>query len=258
MKRFNIVFALVTIVALRSPAQSDLYDFINSAKETVEQGNHTFEKPLLMQGHSMFERALASDPDNVLLQYHLAYAEYRLMTYLLNREKDNFNSIADRAEERLEKTLRKKPDWSEAQALLSGIYGLKIAHTWTRAMILGPRANRLAQQATENDPDNPRAWLMHGSQKLNTPKMFGGSMDEALTAFQKSVALYEQQSGNDPLDPTWGYIDALVWLGIAYEQLDRDEEARVVFLKVLEVEPEFRWVKYNLLPALEEKLATTE
>ncbi len=252
------IITLVTVLSLYLPAQSGLDEFVQSAKETVERGSYTFDKSTLMQGRSMFERALAMDPDNVLLQYHLAYTEYRLMTYMLSREKNNFESIADKAVGRLEKILRKKPDWSEAQALLSGVYGLIIAHKWTRAMTLGPRANRLARQATENDPNNPRAWLMHGSQMLNTPKMFGGSIEEALEAYEKSVPLFEQQSDNDAFAPDWGYTDALVWLGITYDRLDRFEDARDTFHQVLEIEPEYGWVKYNLLPQLEDKLAGSE
>lgn len=258
MLHYILTFVIIITFVLHLPAQTGLDEFVRSAKETVERGSIEFDKKLLMQGHSMFERALAMDPDNVLLRYHVAYAEYRFMTYLFNREKERFDPVADKAVERLERILRAKPEWSEAQALLSGIHGLQIAKSWTRAMTLGPRANRLAQQATENDPENPRAWLMHGSQKLNTPRMFGGSIEEALDAYKKAVALYENKTDRDPLEPSWGYTDALVWLGITYERLDRDEEALAVFRKALEIEPEFRWVKYNLLPNLEGKLADSE
>ena len=258
MKYLQFILLLLTFFVLQAPAQSDLHDFIAAAKETVERGSIGSDKSLLMQGHSMFKRALSMDPDNVLLQYHVAYAEYRFMTYLLNREKDRFASVADKTVDRLEKLLRTKPNWSEAQALLSAVHGLQIANSWTRAMTLGPKANRLAQQATVNDPENPRAWLMHASQKLNTPRMFGGSIDEALDAYQKAVDLYENKTDIYPLEPTWGYTDALVWLGITYERMDRDEEALAVFNKTLEIEPEYGWVKYNLLPVLEEKLASGE
>jgi tetratricopeptide (TPR) repeat protein len=258
MKHFIFTFAItVTFVSLL-PAQTGLDEFVTSAKETVERGSMEFDKSLLMQGHSMFERALAMEPDNLLLQYQVAYAEYRVMTYLLNREKDRFDPVADKAVDRLEKILRIKPGWSEAQALLSAIHGLQIAKNWTRAITLGPTANRLAQQATENDPENPRAWLMHAAQKLNTPQMFGGSIDEALEAYKKSVDLFENHIENDPLEPVWGYTDALVWLGITYERLDRDEDALAVFRKVLEIEPEYGWVKNNLLPSLEEKIASIQ
>jgi tetratricopeptide (TPR) repeat protein len=255
MKRFSNIIAILLVLTVSAPAQSDLDEVVRLAKQTVEHGSAVFEKSLLLKGKGMFERVLAIDPENSLFQYHLAYAEYRLMTYFLNRERDNFGPVAGSAEERLEKILREEPNWSEAQALLSAVHGLQIAENWTRAVTLGPRANRLAEQATSNDPVNPRAWLLHGSQKLNTPKMFGGSVDDAIEAFEKSVELFEAESEHDPLAPTWGYADALVWLGIAYERMDRDEEARAVFHKVLSFEPEYRWVKHTLLPTLEEKIA---
>jgi tetratricopeptide (TPR) repeat protein len=256
MKCFILTLAITMTCTLHLLAQNELDEFVRSAKETVERGSIEFDKSLLMQGHSMFERALAMEPDNPLLQYHVAYAEYRLMTFLLNREKDRFDPVADKTVDRLERILRRKPDWSEAQALLSAIHGLQIAKSWTRALTLGPKANTLAQQATENDPENPRAWLMHAAQKLNTPRMFGGSIDEALDAYKKAVALFENKTDTDPLNPAWGYTDALVWLGITYERLDHDENALAVFQKVLDVEPEYGWVRYNLLPSLEEKIAS--
>jgi tetratricopeptide (TPR) repeat protein len=258
MRQLIILTAIVMFFTMALPAQPDLHEFVTSAKETVERGSLVFDKDLLMQGHSMFERALAIEPDNLLLQYHVAYAEYRLMTYLFNREKDRFDPVADKAVERLDRILRRKTNWSEAQALLSAIHGLQIAKSWTRALTLGPKANSLAQQATENDPDNPRAWLMHAAQKLNTPRMFGGSIDEAFDAYKKAVELFENRGEYDPLEPSWGYTDALVWLGITYERLDRDEDALAVFQKVLDVEPEYGWVKYNLLPSLEEKIASNQ
>jgi tetratricopeptide (TPR) repeat protein len=257
MKRMRSIFAIMAAVVICShlSAQTDIRDFVNSAKATVERGSLISDIGLLAQGRSMFERALAVDPENQLLQYHLAYVEYRMLIYYLQTENDDFRVIAEQCEKRLESLLRNKPGWPEAQALLSGVYGLSIARNWTRGMTVGPKANRLAQQAVDSDPGNPRAWLMHGSQKLHTPPMFGGSLDDAVQAFERAIELYEDRLPGDPMLPEWGYADALTWLGIAYERQDRYDEALSAYHKVLDVVPDFSWVKYDLLPNLERKLA---
>ena len=55
----------------------------------------------------------------------------------------------------------------------------------------------------------------------------------------------------DPLQPVWGHDEVYAWIGLAH--LDRDERgrARAALEKALEIEPEFGWVRYVLLPGME-------
>ena len=55
----------------------------------------------------------------------------------------------------------------------------------------------------------------------------------------------------------WGYLDALAWLGIAHSSLGDFESAITAYNKALEVEPDFAWIKYELLPKAEEKLTSS-
>jgi hypothetical protein len=52
-----------------------------------------------------------------------------------------------------------------------------------------------------------------------------------------------------------GYLEALTWMGRSQEKLENFDAALFSYRKVLSVEPDFGWVKYSLLPKLEEKLA---
>ena len=76
--------------------------------------------------------------------------------------------------------------------------------------------------------------------------MFGGDIHEAIKHYEHAIQLYEE---ND-LTNDWIYLDALAWLGIAYSKTDQLEKAKATFEKALSVEPEFTWVKNNLLPNL--------
>ena len=57
------------------------------------------------------------------------------------------------------------------------------------------------------------------------------------------------------LNPGWGYVEMLAWIGRTQEKLDDDEAAHFTYKKALRIEPDFGWVKYSLLPDLEKKLA---
>jgi uncharacterized protein (DUF2141 family) len=52
----------------------------------------------------------------------------------------------------------------------------------------------------------------------------------------------------------WGYVETLAWKGQALTQKKEYRLAKKTYSQALEVEPEFGWVKYNLLPQLEKMM----
>ena len=81
--------------------------------------------------------------------------------------------------------------------------------------------------------------------------MFGGSREKGLQGFQRAAELFAQEEPTDPIQPAWGHREAYAWLGIAYQNRGELESARAAFEKALEIDPDFGWVKYWLLPGLE-------
>ncbi|MXW82262.1 MAG: tetratricopeptide repeat protein, partial [Rhodothermaceae bacterium] len=56
----------------------------------------------------------------------------------------------------------------------------------------------------------------------------------------------------DSLMPSWGHAHAHMRLGIAYMDQRELEKARSSFEQALEINPDFGWVKDELIPSLEE------
>ena len=56
---------------------------------------------------------------------------------------------------------------------------------------------------------------------------------------------------SDPLQPGWGHSNVYAWLGKAHVDRGNLTEARQAYERALQLEPEFAWVKYDLMPALE-------
>ncbi len=168
-----------------------------------------------------------------------------LVCALANQDEATYEAVADGLEENLETLL--KQDETDARSLAKKVR-LNVAtmafSSW-KAMYLGPQSEKLVDRALKADPESPEAWVQRAGALLFTPEMFGGDVDEAVIAFEKAVRYYETQPHHAS---NWQYLDALAWLGQAYQQAERPTKAAEVFTKALEVEPDFGWVKYKLLP----------
>ncbi len=238
-----------------NPAADSL---VIQGRNLVDSGYVEWKKDAMVRGDALLQRAAVLAPEDRYVDYYLAYAGYRLMTYgMAVKQDDIYKEFADRAESGSEALARSYPDWSEPKVLLAAIYGIEIAHSWMSAPTLGPKSNDLVEQALSVDSTNPRAYLILGTSKLNTPGMFGGSVDKAVEYFRKAVSLFEatRNKSGESLEPSWGYIDALTWLGLAYEKQDHFSNALAVYRKALQTDPDYARAKYVLIPELEKKIS---
>jgi hypothetical protein len=82
----------------------------------------------------------------------------------------------------------------------------------------------------------------------------GGDKNAALSSLKRAIMLFEIKPQDEWSQPDWGYLDALVWAGWAYEQIDQPGDARASYLKALTAEPRAKWVKDLFLSPLQQKL----
>jgi tetratricopeptide (TPR) repeat protein len=186
-----------------------------------------------------------------LVNYAVAYAGWRLSTNpsASSRERDD---LLDDAETRLKAAIKLDANFAEGHALLSGVYGLKIAHSPISGMFLGPRSSSAADRAMSLAPENPRVLIARGVGKFNTPSMFGGDVKEAERCLRLAIDRLAAEPPDKPF-PAWGRFDAHVWLGQALAKRGDVAGARAAYAKALEVAPQSGWVRYVLLPALDKK-----
>jgi len=101
---------------------------------------------------------------------------------------------------------------ADERALLSAVYGLKIASNFLSAIRLGPKSSAAAAAALEEAPDNPRVLLLDGVRLFSTPARFGGDRALAMRRFQAAIIYFE-----DPADTScWGLGDAYYWSARAF------------------------------------------
>jgi tetratricopeptide (TPR) repeat protein len=205
------------------------------------------DRALLLKARAIFERALEIEPENPLILYHLAYTEYCLLLYGMAKKDDRlFNKFIDLAIEHTRKAMEIEGNWSELPALLSNLYGIKIANNWLYGPVLGPKSSDLIELAIKLDSANPRAWLIRGISKFNTPAIFGGDLNEAIESLKRAIKLFESENKSET-QPDWGYPDAFIWLGICYEKRKELNMAIRCYEKALEIEPDFQWAKHKIM-----------
>jgi tetratricopeptide (TPR) repeat protein len=194
-----------------------------------------------------FAMKLYQDQPSPDSEFQLAFTEYGLLNVsMVDMDKKLFESYVDECESRLEKLADGKKYGAEAKALLSGLYGFKIAHSPLKAMMLGGKSSNLLEQAMKQNPESSIVLKMYASNQYFTPEIWGGDKELALKAFEKST---QKLMGTD-LEKSWIHLDNLAWTGILQNEMGDQVRAKATWEKALTIEPDFYWVSKNLLPSL--------
>lgn len=190
---------------------------------------------------------LRTQPESIERSVRMAYLAYGAAGSSFALEEEvKVDVYLDIAEESLAAVLDQEPKNVQANAILSGVLGLRIARKPMKGMTLGSKSARHAKRALDYGPDNPVALFFFGSRLLYTPKMWGGDPERAVELLQRAVDL-GSGSAND-----WTYLNALALLGQAQAKTEQSAAARTTYKRALALQPEFGYVKYNLLPALDQ------
>ena len=251
----RILLSLASVFSIGFPAFPQSADsLLANGRQMLRAGENQGSIDAMYAARAMFERALADTSLTAWSHYYIALADYRMVNLLLAAGEENKDAASRHlksAVEHLRESTRIDPRSAEAHALLSSAYGRQISLSPAKSIFLGPKAGKALQKAVELAPDNPRVVLSAAIGAFNTPKMFGGSKERAMQGFQRATELFAREEPVDPVQPVWGHSQAYAWLGIAYLDRGELESARGAYEKALEIDPDFGWVKYVLLPGLE-------
>ncbi len=168
-----------------------------------------------------------------------------------NQNEDFAAKMLDKAAILTKSILEKDKKSAEANALLSAVYGMKIALSPIKGMLLGNKSSSAAAKGVKLAPENPFTNYVQGTNLYHTPAMFGGDTKESLNYFEKSKVYYEKNAQTK----SWEYLNMLATLGQAYHSEKLYEKAKTTYETALKVVPDFGYVKYVLLPRTAKALA---
>lgn len=250
---FLLPLLLLAAPGQARPAAAQADSLLLQGKRLLREGTNTSRVEPVLEARSRFERAAGEPARADLAEYYVALADFRLIALYGNARGDRARALAhaDAAIAALERLVRRRPDCAEAHALLGSAYGQKIGLRPVLGMTLGPRSGRALERARRLAPDNPRVVLLEAIGAYNTPRMFGGSRERAREGFERALRLFAARGPADPLQPDWGHDEAYAWLGIAHRAEGRRDQARAAFEAALRLNPQYGWVRHQLLPGLD-------
>ena len=221
------------------------------ARSKINHAYNINNKVEMLEARAIFERLLDVEKNKWIVNYFIAYCDYRLYTFEMNADnkKEAKNYINDGIKQ-LTKSIEKNPEFGEDYALMSSFYGGKIALFPISGMWNGPKSGKFMANAYKYGSDSPRIYLLDGISKYFTPEKWGGGIPQAELILNKAAKLYEMED-NRNIIPSWGNADVYTWLGIIETKKNNIIKAKEYFHKTLEIEPENSWVKNVLLPELE-------
>jgi len=195
------------------------------------------------------DSSLENDP---ALQYELVKCYYGLAgVYMSTYDGEKGVPVLEQAVAATKKLLKQDSKNANYHAMMSALYGMQIGFSPMKGMFLGSKSERHVEKAIEIDPNNGFAWSQNASSFYHTPSMFGGDIGEAVKAYEKAVALFE---ADGELSTNWHWLEAMTWLGQAYEKNGQPQLAMRTYERALNEFPEFGWINMALLPSLKKKL----
>jgi len=234
----KIITGMLLILSLPTAAQ----DFQGRIYDAYLRGRMDLWKETMEQ----MERKAAIEKDPVLL-YELTEVQYGYIGYCLSmKQKKEAERVLEEAEAQAKVLLEKGIEVPRVYSLIGAFYGYRINLQPIRAPHFGKKSEEANSEALKRGPREPQAWMEKGNIEFYKPAIFGGSKTDAVPHYEKAVRLFEESPGRT--DRNWVYLNCLAGLGIAYEETDQPEKAGKVYKKLLDLEPDFKWVRDELYP----------
>ncbi|MFK7954055.1 MAG: hypothetical protein AB8B73_14500 [Ekhidna sp.] len=187
--------------------------------------------------------------------FELALSHYGLVALSLYTGNDDlFDDYVPLTHDLLDQLIDEDEGWAEPLAVSSFIMGFQISDSPMKGVYLGPKSLGRMSDALELDDQSPVVMQLYAGSKYFAPKIFGGDVNEAIQNYLIAIDLFESTNRTDE----WMYLDALAFLGKSYMRTGQTRKAIVVYQKALAVEPEFNWVKMQLLPEAQQSISITE
>ncbi|MFC2086959.1 tetratricopeptide repeat protein [Bacteroidota bacterium] len=183
--------------------------------------------------------------DDILL------VEYGLIGYYIGNEKfDKARFLLTRTKLHVSWLQSVYPENSLYLALQGASCGFEIGMDWRKAFYLGPGSLELINNSIELNTNSPYGWIEKANAEYYEPKMLGRREEIAVEYYTKAIYLFEkfQHTKN------WMYLNTMVQLGKLHTELGNYTKAYEIYSRLLDIEPDFLWVKNELLPKVKNQL----
>jgi hypothetical protein len=192
----------LTTLSVAGFSQSDKY--MAAMQRNLGAMDSSFSNPpSLLSLANTFERIAEAEKNQWLPYYYAALCQvnYGFMV----TDKTQSDIIADKATALINKADSLSPKNSEISCVKSMIASCHLmVNPQQRYMQYGQESNTEMENAMEQDPTNPRPYLLKGQSLKYTPEQFGGGCKTAKPALQTAIDKFLVYKPASELHPTWG------------------------------------------------------
>jgi tetratricopeptide (TPR) repeat protein len=188
------------------------------------------------------------DESDVLVE--LINYQYGYVAWCLGNDKKNeAKHYLSLLEKNLEKLKSLSGESAEFHSYTAALYGFKIGLSLWRAPFFGPKSMDHAEKALQTSSVSYQANMEMGNIWNHMPAVFGGSDEKALKYYSKALEIIEKERAGIQQN-NWMYLNLLTLVGQMHQDMKNQEQAKKYFEQALQIEPDFVWVKEELLPSL--------
>ena len=252
-----IIFVIISLAVANGFSQPlSTAQGISEAKRLIQQGSNTASRDKFEQAQNILTPFVSQGDYQALAAYYLGYIDYQMAVAVNRMDEEKAPANLDSAVVYLKRALEINDNNAEAHALLASCYGMQISFSPMSGIWLGPKSGSEMSKAKELAKENPRVALLGAIGTYNTPALFGGGKEKGYEALKRAAELFDRWKTTDSLQPDWGREQVYAWIGIAH--LDRKETilARKAFEKALEINPDYGWVKFVLMPKVASEIGS--
>ena len=197
-----IILSLITIASFSSFAQNEKY--VNAMKKNITMLDSAFAKPdVFLSLANTFERIGMAEKIEWLPYYYAAYC--RVNYAFMQKDQAGNDAIADKAIELIIKADSLQPNNSEISCIKSMIASVQMmVNPQQRFMEYGPLSQKAMAMAMQQDPSNPRPYMLKGQGLKYTPEQFGGGCKKAVVELTTAQEKYSAFKPASDISPNWG------------------------------------------------------
>lgn len=207
--------ALATLSSLAQPSEK----FVKAMEQKLAGFDSVRSTEGLQELANSFERIADAEKTQWLPYYYAALSNVNLgfnqalAAGPMGGNADKVDPLADKAEMLLNKAEELSKDNSEIYIVKKLIATLRMmGDLMNRYMTYGPAAAEALATAKKLNPENPRVYVLEGTDQFNTPEQYGGSKTEAKRLLEEALKKYETFKPESSIHPAWGMGQAKYFL----------------------------------------------
>jgi hypothetical protein len=242
MKTKLFFLVLLSWFVIKAKAESNYKPIIYNAYITNSIGDW---KKVIDKMRSA--KVIDKDEKLELLNYEYGYVGWCVVN---NKDKEA-QYYLDHAVKIAEELEKDKYELSQIMAYKAALWGFQIALSYYKAPFLGFDCVDFAKQSVQLNKNHYLGYLQLGYIDFFLPSVFGGSKTRAISNYIMAEKLLEKQLNGSLKD--WNYINILVTIVQACQSLNQNAKAKVYHDKVMKVEPNYKWIKSELIDNLQNR-----